>query len=110
MQALLVPALDIVRKKLTRFVVLKPLFFLPQDRRIRAERWLRGREQARKLARADCVIVSFGKSGRTWLRVHAVALLPAPASGSPSAVSGLRQSAPAQRAIPRIFFTHDNYT
>ena len=33
------------------------------------ERWLRGNEDFRKLSLADCVIVSFGKSGRTWLRV-----------------------------------------
>ena len=35
----------------------------------RLERWLRGKEEFRKLEQADCVIVSFGKSGRTWLRV-----------------------------------------
>jgi len=61
--------LQSVLKKLTRFVVLKPLFFLPKERKVAVERWLRGREQVGKLRRADCVVVSFGKSGRTWLRV-----------------------------------------
>ncbi len=34
-----------------------------------AERKLRGVEQFDKLRKADIVFVSFGKSGRTWLRV-----------------------------------------
>ena len=32
-------------------------------------RWLRGREEFRKLARTEHVLMSWGKSGRTWLRV-----------------------------------------
>ena len=58
-----------VIKKLTRFLVLGLLFFLPKEKKIRIDRWLRGKEEFRKLRLADCVIVSFGKSGRTWLRV-----------------------------------------
>ena len=42
---------------------------LPREAGIRAERWFRGYEDAKKLENADGVIVSFGKSGRTWLRV-----------------------------------------
>jgi hypothetical protein len=38
-------------------------------RRRDLERWLRGREQVSKLRRADAVVVSYGKAGRTWLRV-----------------------------------------
>ncbi len=110
MQALLVPALDSVRKKLIRFVVLKPLFFLPQDRRIRAERWLRGREQARKLARADCVVVSFGKSGRTWLRVMLSRFYQLRHGLAERHLLGFDNLHLRNRAIPRIFFTHDNYT
>jgi hypothetical protein len=63
------PARSTIIKKVTRFAVLTPLFFLPQEKKNAIERWLRGREQYKKLQRADCVIVSFGKSGRTWLRV-----------------------------------------
>ena len=36
---------------------------------LKAERKLRGVEQHGKLQQADIVVVSFGKSGRTWLRV-----------------------------------------
>ena len=52
-----------------RHLIAYSLFFLPEERRTRIERWLRGHEDARKLALADAVIISFGKSGRTWLRV-----------------------------------------
>jgi Sulfotransferase domain len=109
MQALLRPALDTVLKKLTRFVVLKPLFYLPKDEQIRAERRLRGREQAGKLARADCVIVSFGKSGRTWLRVMLSRFYQLRHGLTARHLLGFDNLHLRNRAIPRIFFTHDNY-
>jgi len=62
MRAALGPAGSTIIKKATRFVVLTPLFFLPQGKKSAIERWLRGREQYCKLRGADCVIVSFGKS------------------------------------------------
>ena len=67
--ATLRPALAVISKKLTRAAILYLLFFLPKERKIAIERWVRGREQFKKLQRADFVIVSYGKSGRTWLRV-----------------------------------------
>ena len=57
-----------VSKKLVRTGA-RHLPFLAKDRTRRLERWLRGREDWRKLRLADAVVVSFGKSGRTWLRV-----------------------------------------
>jgi len=82
---------------------------LGSRRRRALERWLRGREETTKLRRADAVVVSYGKAGRTWLRVML--------SGYYQRLYGL----PAQSLldfdnfhrrdarIPRIFFTHDNY-
>ena len=61
--------MNIAFRTTLRHLISYSLFFLPEERRMRIERWLRGHEDARKLALADCVIVSFGKSGRTWLRV-----------------------------------------
>jgi hypothetical protein len=86
------------------------LFFLPQGRRNRVERWLRGREQYRKLQRADCVIVSFGKSGRTWLRVMVSRFYQIRHGLSERHLIGFDNLHLRKRAIPRIFFTHDNYT
>ena len=48
-----------ILKKLTRFLVLGLLFFLPKEKKIRIDRWLRGKEEYRKLRLADGVIVSF---------------------------------------------------
>ena len=101
--------MNIAFRTTLRHLIMYLLFFLPEESRVRIARWLRGHEDFRKLALADCVIVSFGKSGRTWLRVmmsrfyqvrHGLAqrhLL---------AFDNLHNKVPA---IPRIFFTHDNY-
>ena len=82
---------------------------LGSRRRCALERWLRGREEVAKLRRADAVVVSYGKAGRTWLRVML------------SSYYQRRYGLPAQSLldfdnfhrrdarIPRIFFTHDNY-
>ena len=101
--------LQSILKKLTRFVVLKPLFFLPKERKLAVERWLRGREQVRKLRRADCVIVSFGKSGRTWLRVMLSRFYQVKHGLTERYLLGFDNLHYKNRAIPRIFFTHDNY-
>ncbi len=101
--------LQSVNKKLTRFVVLKPLFFLPEERKLAVERWLRGREQFRKLRRADCVVVSFGKSGRTWLRVMLSRFYQVKHGLSERYLIGFDNLHYKNRAIPKIFFTHDNY-
>ena len=96
--------------KLGRMSLVWLSFPLPQPRRRQLERWLRGREQVAKLARADVVIVSFGKSGRTWLRVLLSGYLPALLRPTGAQPARLRQLPPhATRRIPRIFFTHDNY-
>ena len=82
---------------------------MPREKGLRFERYLRGKEDSRMLLQSDVVVASFGKSGRTWLRV----LL--------SRYYQLRYNLPSDRllqddnlhnlnrAVPRIFFTHDNY-
>ena len=110
MQAVLEPVRAVVMKKLSRLFVVRPLFFLPQGRRNRIERWLRGREQYRKLQRADCVIVSFGKSGRTWLRVMLSRFYQIRHGLPERHLIGFDNLHLRNRAIPKIFFTHDNYT
>jgi len=59
----------VIIKKLTREAVVGVNFFRSPAERLALERRLRGREEFHKLREADIVVVSFGKSGRTWLRV-----------------------------------------
>ncbi len=109
MLAVVRPALSSASKRLQRWAVLTPLFFLPAERKIRLERWIRGREQADKLRRADVTVVSFGKSGRTWLRVMLSRAFQVRHGLSDRLLIGFDNFHLRNSAIPRIFFTHDNY-
>ena len=107
--ALIQPAFASAWKKLSRNLVLWPLFFLPADRKIALQRWLRGREQYRTLKKADCVVVSFGKSGRTWLRVLLSRFYQVRHGLAETYLISFSNLHLAEPAIPKIFFTHDNY-
>ncbi len=85
------------------------MFFYPEERKLAAERRLRGREQFRKLELADIVFVSFGKSGRTWLRVMLSRLYQQMYGLPKRALIGFDNFHNFNPAIPRMFFTHDNY-
>lgn len=98
-----------VLKKITRFVVLGLLFWLPKDRRNRIDRWLRGREEFRKLELADGVVVSFGKSGRTWLRVLISRFYQIKHGIAERHLIGFDNLHRMNPAVPKLFFTHDNY-
>ncbi len=92
-----------------RELILKILFFLPRARRRRVERWLRGRDEFRKLRQADCVIVSYGKAGRTWLRAMLSRYYQTRHGLDKWRLIGFDNLHRQNSAIPRIFFTHDNY-
>ncbi len=92
-----------------RYAVVGACLWLPENRQKSVERWLRGREEFSKTRKADRILMSYGKSGRTWLRVM---------------MSRFYQTAyaiPADRMfefdnfkrldprIPSIYFTHGNY-
>jgi hypothetical protein len=83
--------------------------FLPKERTRRLERWLRGREDFRKLRLADAVVVSFGKSGRTWLRVLLSRVFQLQHGLSERAIIGFDNLHYRTGLVPRIMFTHDNY-
>jgi hypothetical protein len=96
-------------KKLSRFVVRKSVFFLPEERQIAIERRHRGKEQLGKLRRADCTIVSHGKSGRTWLRVMLSRIYQQRHGFPEGSLISFDDFHRRNPAVPRIFFTHDNY-
>ncbi|MCG8597001.1 MAG: sulfotransferase domain-containing protein [Kiloniellales bacterium] len=99
----------IAYRRFLRQVILWLLFFLPLARRQKVERWLRGREEARKLGLADSVVVSYGKSGRTWLRVMLSRFFQVKHGLSERHLIGFDNLHRKNPAIPKIFFTHDNY-
>lgn len=85
------------------------LFFLPEEKKVRIERWLRGHEDYRKLSLADSVIISFGKSGRTWLRVMMSRFYQVKHGLAERHLIAFDNLHSKNRDIPLIFFTHDNY-
>ncbi len=93
----------------SRQVIAAMSTLLPREASIRTERWLRGYEDAGMLARADGVIVSYGKSGRTWLRVM-ISRYFATKYGIPDGRMMVFDNFHRWNAkIPKLFFTHDNY-
>jgi Sulfotransferase domain len=101
--------MSVLIKKFSRYFILGLCFWLPRERQIRLERRLRGREEFRKLQLADCVIVSFGKSGRTWLRVLLSRAYQVMYGLAENQLIGFDNLHRRNAAIPRLFFTHDNY-
>jgi Sulfotransferase domain len=97
-----------VTKKVVRSGT-RHLPFLPKERTRRLERWLRGREDWRKLRLADAVVVSFGKSGRTWLRVLLSRVFQLQHGLNERAILGFDNLHYQTGAVPKILFTHDNY-
>ena len=94
---------------ITRHVVARSIFFLPKKMQTRIERNLRGREDNARLRDADCVIVSFGKSGRTWLRVMMSRFFQLRFGLPESMLLAFDNFHRQNHEIPRILFTHDNY-
>lgn len=102
-------AASTLRKKLARRVLNWRLRHHPAAEVIVAERRLRGREQLARLRAADIVVVSFGKSGRTWLRVMLSHLFRIQYGLPENALLGFDNFHNMNAAVPKIFFTHDNY-
>jgi hypothetical protein len=97
------------RQALARLATLGGFIPLPARQRRHVGRWLRGWAESVLLDGADAAVVSYGKSGRTWLRLmlsrfyqrrHA---LP---EGTFLEYDNLSRRA---SEIPTLFFTHGNY-
>ena len=93
-----------------RHIILLLCFWLPAGRRKKIERWLRGSEEFAKLQRCDWVLMSWGKSGRTWLRVmlsrayqlKVLALLAkGDKAGAEAAIAALAKYDPVRGAMAR---------
>jgi len=83
--------------------------YRPEAEQVAAERRLRGRDEFKMLREADCVIVSFGKSGRTWVRVLLSRFYQQKHGLTERHLLVFDNLHRKNPAIPTIFFTHDNY-
>lgn len=102
-------AMQTARKKLSRRILHWRMRGQSEAEILKAERKLRGVEQFDKLQKADIVVVSFGKSGRTWLRVMISHLFRVMYRLPENALLGFDNFHNLNSAVPKIFFTHDNY-
>jgi hypothetical protein len=102
-------ALQTAKKKLSRRILHWRMRGHSEAEILVEERKLRGVEQFEKLQKADIVVVSFGKSGRTWLRVMMSHLFRVMYGLPENAILGFDNFHNLNRVVPKIFFTHDNY-
>ena len=98
-----------VKKKLSRRILHWRMRGHSEAEILVEERKMRGIEQFDKLQRADIVVVSFGKSGRTWLRVMLSHLFRVMYKLPENAIMGFDNFHNFNRAVPKVFYTHDNY-
>ena len=101
--------MHIVQKRLTKWLVRAMSVFLPEARAHQLERWRRGREEFWKYNRCQYIFASYGKSGRTWVRVMISRYYQLVYRLPDNILMGFDNYTHLNREIPRIFFTHDNY-
>ncbi len=85
------------------------LFFIPQQKRIAMERRIRGKEEFRKLQHADWVLISWGKSGRTWFRVMLSRFYQVKHRLPVNRLLEFDNLHKRQPKVPRVLFSHNNY-
>jgi hypothetical protein len=95
--------------RLIRHATVGASFLTPGADRRAVERRARGREEARRLALADFAVVSFGKSGRTWVNVMLSRFFQVRFGLSERSLLFFDNLHRKNRAIPKIMLTHDNY-
>jgi hypothetical protein len=61
--------MHMIIKRLIKWLVRVACIFLPEAKAHELERWRRGREEFWKYNRCQYIFASYGKSGRTWVRV-----------------------------------------
>ncbi|MDF2094367.1 sulfotransferase domain-containing protein [Aquibaculum arenosum] len=106
---MLYPPLRIASKRAGRALRLLTAVTRTPEARLALERRLRGEEEFRKLSQADAVFVSYGKAGRTWLRVLISRVYQVRHGLAERHLIGFDNLHWRVPAIPKLMFTHDNY-
>jgi hypothetical protein len=76
---------------------------------VKLERYIRGRIDWYRLVNADYTVVSFGKSGRTWLRMLLSRYYQIRFALPPEALLDYDSLHRLNKSVPIFHFTHDNY-
>ncbi len=98
-----------VIKRLIKWLVRAIKKFLPEEKGHQLERWRRGREEFWKYNNCDYIFASYGKSGRTWVRVMISRYYQLVYKLPDNILMGFDNYQRLDKSIPKIFFTHDNY-
>jgi len=101
--------MHIVAKRITKWLVRFISLFLSAEKSLALERWRRGREDHWKFRRCNYVFASYGKSGRTWVRVMISRYFQLAYELPDRIIMGFDNFHKLNRKVPKIFFTHDNY-
>lgn len=101
--------MHIIIKRLKRWLVRAISVILPEKQAIALDRWRRGQEEYRKYLLCDYVFASYGKSGRTWMRVMLSRYYQLAYNLPERILMGFDNFHKINPAVPRIFYTHDNY-
>lgn len=96
-------------RAVVRHLIMLLCFWLPSSRRKKIERWLRGREEFKKLEKSDWVLMSWGKSGRTWLRVMLSRAYQLKGGLNAHELLDFDNLKKQDSQLPAVFFTHNNY-
>jgi hypothetical protein len=95
--------------KINLYGTLGAVFFLPYEKRKKIERRIRGKEEYRKLVQANWVLVSWAKSGRTWLRVMLSHFYQPRFNIPQQHLLDFDNYKRMNAQAPSVFFTHGNY-
>jgi hypothetical protein len=101
--------MHMVIKRLVKWLVRAISVFLPEHKAHDLERWRRGREEFWKYNHCQFIFASYGKSGRTWVRVMISRYYQLVYQLPDNILMGFDNFTRLNKAIPKIFFTHDNY-
>ena len=95
-------------KQLVRALIRSSALFITKERAHALERFHRGRGDFRQLRLCDLVVVSRGKSGRTWLRTMLSRYYSLAYDLPEASFLEFDNLHRMNSRIPRVFFTHDN--
>ena len=101
--------MHMIIKRLIKWLVRAISVFLPEEKAHDLQRWRRGKEEFWKYNRCQYVFASYGKSGRTWVRVMISRYYQLVYKLPDNILMGFDNYTRLNSSIPKIFFTHDNY-